>query len=419
MSNEGRPPRVPLVVLLVVSMAATFVPPAARAQDRADAVQALLDRRAAAVRDRDRDAFLATISPLAPDDFRARQAAAFDHLGAVPVASYSLTARWDVYGDLARPRDEKRHARADDVAIPVTQERLKIRGYDASPAVEDLYLTFLLHEGEWGIAADDDLEGLALLSARRIWEFGPVQTSANEHFILLRHPGRSAPPDTLALAEEALGVVDEHWGGKWTGKVPIVVPSDEAELQRMLQITVDLSDFVAFAYSNVDDRRDVHFSGTRILLNPEAIGGRSRSSTFGVLAHELAHAAALRRSGPFMPLWVEEGLAEQVRHRGDAGALSFLRSRAAELDDRLPTDVEFQFGDSDDILLAYQEAYSAVRFFVDRYGLGTFRRFYARLGSARDTFGTQRYHLNRALRATAGTSLRKFERAWAGSIDSL
>lgn len=394
----------------LVMVAGTVAPAASADRDPARAIAELLEQRAAAVRAGDRAAFLATVSPLASNSFRTRQAEWFDHLRQVPLASYSLEARWDVFGDLTRDRDERRYRRADRVALPLTQERLAIAGFDELPAAEDVYLTFALYDGKWAVASDSDVDDLGLLSARGLWAFGAVETRTGEHFMLLEHPGADAPDATLALAENALRRVDRFWGGKWRKRVPIVAPASEEELRRMLQLTVDLSDFVAFAYATVDDRRGGRFTGTRIVLNPDAMAGRSRSATFDVLVHELAHVAARRHAGPLTPLWVEEGLAEHVRS-GGTGA-----PRGAGATGRLPRDADFQYGDVGTILQAYDEAHSAVGFFVDHYGLPEFRRFYRRLGRAGGGFGTQRYHLDRAMRATIGTSLRGFEGAWASSI---
>jgi hypothetical protein len=407
-----------VAALLSAAAALTGAPLASSAPAREEAIARLLERRAAAVREGDRDAFLATISAVASDAFVARQETFFDRLTVLPVGRYRLTARWDLLGDLARERDRRRYTRATDVAIPLTQERMTFEGFDASPAVEDLYLTFVLHDGRWGIASDTDLEDIGFLSARRIWEFGPVEAGGDERFLLLHHPGAPPRPEVLDLAHQGLARVAAHWGGGWSRRVPVVVPASADELRRMLQITVDPSDFVAFAYSNIDDR-DHGFTGTRILLNRDAVASRSSASAAGVIAHELAHAATRSRSGPLVPLWVEEGMAEEVRHGGSRAALAFLAARRATFDRKLPLDVEFQVGETDDLLLAYQEAYSAVRFFIERYGLERFRRFYARLGGKRLVFGTQRYHVDRALRATTGTSLSAFERDWAGSIDAL
>jgi hypothetical protein len=123
-------------------------------------------------------------------------------------------------------------------------------------------------------------------------------------------------------------------------------------------------------------------------------------------------------SGPFVPAFVEEGIAEYVRHEGNAGGLEFLESEAASgrFDGRLPEDYQFTVGAGIDIFRSYQESYSAVRFFIRRWGLRAFTRFYRLLGRQRIGPGTAEYHVDRALRVTIGLDMDEFERAWASSI---
>src|SRR5438132_8291866 len=63
-------------------------------------VQRVLDARVDAIGRGDREAFLATIDPVAPAAFRQAQATSFDGLRSLPLASFSLTARLDDTGDL-------------------------------------------------------------------------------------------------------------------------------------------------------------------------------------------------------------------------------------------------------------------------------------------------------------------------------
>lgn len=68
------------------------------------------------------------------------------------------------------------------------------------------------------------------------------------------------------------------------------------------------------------------------------------------------------------------------------------------------------------IYLRYQQDLSAVRFLVERWGIGRFIELYRRLGRVRVAPGTARYHLRAALRKTIGIGLASFERRWADSI---
>jgi hypothetical protein len=90
---------------------------------------------------------------------------------------------------------------------------------------------------------------------------------------------------------------------------------------------------------------------------------------------------------------------------------------AGAFDRRLPSDIEFLAGDAGDIYTSYQEAQSAVGFFVDRWGIDRLEDLYVRLGRPRVSAGTTEYHVDRALRATVGLTTAEFERAWAASVD--
>jgi hypothetical protein len=394
---------------------------AAQPEDR-DAIQALLDRRAAAVIARDEDAFLATVSKTARE-FRMRQRRLFERMETLPIGSYSLEVDWARYGDLSRPSDRTRHPEAADVAIPVTEERYTLEGFDPAPAAEDLFYTFVEIDGDWLIAGDSDLDDITLFSARHPWDFHSQRVTERGRFLLMepvcdRCP--SAPPNALALARSAMQRVNGYWGLPWRKRVPVVIPASAADLKRMLQATFDVGNFVAFAYSTVEVDEGIDYTGHRIILNPDAFVGRSSGSTLEILAHELLHVAGRYRSGPFVPTFVEEGIAEYVGRdqRPDALAFFDLDIATGAFDGRLPEDYQFSTGSGSDIFRSYQKSYSAIRFFIDRWGIGRFQRFYTLLGRPDIDPGTVGYHVDRAMTRSIGMTLDEFERAWAGSIDS-
>lgn len=393
----------------------------AKADERAE-IQELLDRRSQAIIDHDIKSFSSTISSAEPE-FRSQQIAMFRRMDRLPLASYRLVARWDRFGDLVRPSDRSGYSGVQDIAIPVTEERYRLRGYDRAPAVEDIFFTFVREEGEWRIASDTDLDDATLFSARHPWDFRQVHIRERGHFLLLEPACEScgtAPPSALSLAEVARRRVAGYWTAPWHKRVPLVVPSNGADLKRILQVTFDVGNFVAFAVSSVDLRDGVDYSGHRIILNPNAFRGRPSDSTLDIFAHELVHVATRAVSGPFVPTWVEEGIAEYVGHEGDTAALFFFSQEAAAgaFDGRLPDGFEFTIGNGLSIFRSYQKSYSAVEYFVKRWGLPEFVRFYRRLGRAEVAPGLPEYHVDRALRKTIGIGLARFERGWASSIDS-
>ena len=408
------------VVLGALSSATGLSAPAAPGKKAA--IARLLNERATAIRAGDRDAFVATLAPDSPKFVR-RQEAFFDRVQTLPLASYRLTAAWDRYGDLVRPSDRARYVGADDVSIPLTEERYRIRGFDPAPAVEDVYLTFVRRNGGWLIAEDTDLDDLTLYSGRHLWDRGPVRQARSRHLLQLSHPcvDASCPAtqhDYLALAEEALERVDAFWTAPWDRNIVLLIPDGQGELRRMIQATFDLDDFVAFAYSSVDVKDDIEYTGHRMILNPSGFSGRSTETVVTILAHEMLHIASRHSAGPFVPFFVEEGIAEYVGTAADAASLRFFDSEVAagRFDGRLPDDFEFTVGSGTDIYRSYQESLSAVRFFVSRWGLRDFVRFYTELGSRKIVPGTSRYHLSESLEEVIGIDLDDFEQAWADSI---
>lgn len=413
--------RVVLGGLVLIGLSTAPTPVAHAGGDRAG-IQALLDGRAEAIRTGDRAAFMATIDAQARS-FRRRQRLFFDSAARLPLGRYRLEADWRRYGDLVRERDRAAYD-ADAVALPLTVERYRIRGFDRADAVEELFYTFVKRGGKWFIADDNDLDAVAMYSARHLWDQGEIEIDRSRHFLSLRHgcdaPIGCVPVDAnlLRSAETALERVRDHWPAAWSEKVPVLAPSNVSELSRMLQATFPLDTFVAFAYSSEDQSEGIDYTGHRILLNPSAFASRTGEAELNILAHELLHVASRDLSGPFIPFFVEEGIAEYVGGAGDPRGQDFLASRlaAGAVDGRLPRDHEFLLGSGDSIFLSYVESASAMTYFVDRYGSDALVRLYSAAGRPDLAAGTSRYHVDRAFRRTTGADLRSFERSWADSI---
>lgn len=388
------------------------------------AIDELLARRAEAVMAGDRAAFMQTVATNS-QDFVDRQRRLFRGLSDVPLASFRYRVAWERRGDLVRPQDEARYPGAERVSIPLTEERYRIAGFDATEAVEDFYYTYIKENGRWLIAEDADLNDITLYSARHLWDFGPLRTRQSEHFLLFEHPCKtrrclSVDDDFLALAEQGLDQARRYWDGRFKRRIVVLVPRSGRELKRIIQSTFDLENFVAFAYSTVDPVDGIDYTGHRIIPNPRAFEGRATESVRQILAHELLHVATRESAGPFVPIFVDEGFADYVGYSEDPGALAFFNSDVAAglFNGQLPEDFEFTIGDGTEIYRNYQKAQSAVRFFIERFGLDSFNRFYRMLGRKEIAAGTARYHIDRAFREITGMSYDAFQQAWTSSIAS-
>lgn len=266
--------------------------------------------------------------------------------------------------------------------------------------------------------SDTDLDDLTMYSGRLMWEFGPIVTRPSEHFLYVSHPDRAAAAAAiLGAAERALQRLDDVWPLSWRRRVVILAPSDTEELTRIIQAQFDLDVFVAFAVSGLDRRRQWDLVGHRVLLHWDNFSAQSDAVQQSILTHELLHIATRELSGPFVPAFVDEGVAEWVTT--DASTLLLaIRVSAGTFDRRLPMDHEFTTGENEDIVNSYQESFSFIEYAGDRYGARSVGEFYRRVGRSRLAPGTWRYHVDRAMRGAFGLGYRELQERWADHVVS-
>jgi hypothetical protein len=389
------------------------VPARAQLAGKFGEIQDLLDRRAQALLLGDRDAFLSTLDGEADGDFAERQARLFEGFRRLPLFDYRLDVSFDVFDELTSTRETRRYGRAAQPTVVHVEQRYRLDGYDRQAALEDLFLTFLRRPDGWRVVSDTDLDDLTLYSGRLMWEFGPVVTRGSEHFLYVSHPDLADAADSiLGAAERALERLGEVWPLPWRKKVLILAPSDTDELTRIIQAQFDLDVFVAFAVSGLDRRRQWDLVGHRVMLNWDNFSGQSDAVQQSILTHELLHIATRELSGPFVPAFVDEGVAEWVTT--DASTLLLaIRVSAGTFDRRLPMDHEFFTGEDEDIVNSYQESFSFMEYAGDRFGAQAVGEFYRRLGRPRLAPGTWRYHVDRAMRGAFGFGYRELQRRWA------
>lgn len=374
----------------------------------------MLDSRGSAVGTRDRNAFLASVDPSSAEFFSAQQSW-FDQIGSVPIEGYSLELDVDEAPEFTRERDRER--RGPSVVVALVEERFRIKGFDEHPAVNSLFYTFVELQDRWVITSDSDLEDIGLFTSRQPWDFGPLSVSTSEHFMIVTHPGDSERASLLlSIAEAALPAVDRAWKSPWTERVVMFVPGDRAELERLLDATFDVANFVAVASSTVDLDLGWH-PITRIVVNPDNFLRRSRAAQTTILIHELVHVATRPSSGPFVSSLVEEGLAQLAEFPEPPTPRELARSlNRQEFDGILPDDADFFTGGGPSIRRSYLEALSASAYMVERFGIDGLNRFYSALGSARIEPGTAQHHLGRALETNLGITFADFEYQWAEAV---
>lgn len=383
------------LVALALTLVLGAVSPAYGAQ-RAESAspQAVLDARVAALGAGDRDAWLATVDPAAPEEFRDAQGRLFDGLRSVPIERYSLTVRIDDTGDLGAGAGLAARYGGAPVQLPETRQRLRLRGYDTVDAVDSLWLTFVERDGGWYVAGDEDLAPFGLDTARGLWDFAPVEVLATEHLLTIFHPEQRRRATALsAIAEEAIAVLEERWDQPWPGRIPMVLPADTDELERLLQSTIDLDKFLAFVSYGAD--RDEGWTATapRIYIQDDNLSKYGRDFQLETLVHELAHAAGAPLAGPFVSAWVHEGVADWV-----ATGRPMRERKPSGSDGVLPRDHEFSTGSQSAIIEAYRESRSATSYLAARAGRGAPTALFREVGAVRVAPGNADHHIDAALR---------------------
>jgi len=178
---------------------------------------------------------------------------------------------------------------------------------------------------------------------------------------VLAGPAARACAAALPRVQELLPVTD----------VRVVVPRDDAEAARLVPQAGDLSGVAAVATED------------RVVLVPSGFGELTPTGQRVVLAHEIAHLATRAWTTERTPLWLVEGLAEQVAFtafplpEGQAAAELARDVRAGVLPHRLPADDAFG---GPRAAQAYQQSWLAVDLLSRRYGDEALLAAYRRAG---------------------------------------
>ena len=383
----------------------------AAAKVRLAAIRSLLAARARAVVRHDRAGFLAVIEPRAAR-FRARQGTYFDNLREVPLRSWSyvVNAR-----RVAVTNGRRFHRYAGAVWAPRVILHYSLRGPDRSATSVGRFDTFVRRGGRWYLAADSDF---SVHTPRELWETGPVVAIRHGGALVLGHPG--GPLSLQTIADEAardLPRVTAVWGSHgWTRSVVVLVPNTEQELSRMLCGAGDLSQIAAVSSPEIGcASRDVGPVSDRVIVNPPNFATLGPLGRQVVMTHEITHVATRSVTGPLMPTWLIEGIADYVGYR-DTGLAPTVAARELAIDlshgrrlGGLPTDNAYR-GLNPRLPQAYERSWLACKYLVATFGQRRLVQLYRVVGRADS--GTENAVTDAAMRAVLHVSLRTFTAGW-------
>lgn len=382
------------------------------ALSRTEAVTALLAARASAVLHRDRAALLATVDPQAAA-LRHRQAALVDALRGVPLGSW----RYELDPTRERAATAALDAGGGTWWAPEVTLRYTLAGFDRTAAVQAQGLAFVERAGRWYVGADDlATPGRPLV--RELWDGGPVVVARGRSCLVLGHPRSARLVRSLAgECDAAVLRVTAVWGSGWSRRVVLEVPDSTAELARLVPDAGDLSQVAAVATAELDrPGTGYHPVGDRVLVNPATFAELGPVGRRVVLAHEVTHVASRAATGPQVPTWLVEGLADYVGYTGVSLPLAVsaqeLRAdvRRGRLPRALPTDGAFD-GSRPDLAQSYEQSWLAVGLLARTYGRPALLRLYRDTG-ADPADGA----LGRALATDLHTTLAAFTAAWRADL---
>jgi hypothetical protein len=316
-----------------------------RPEVRDPALRALLERRAKAVRDKDRKAFLADVDTTDPA-FARRQAQEFDNLTRLPLTEL----RYDVqpksnYDRLVPPAIRQRyHAVVRAAAVTI---RYRLDGVDTAPVAAPWTPVFGLRDGHWRLAGVIADAALPTGANGQAWDAGPVVVARSTRVVLVlsaEDAGRAA--DMLQMAEAGLDHVAAVRPGGWAGRILITAVQDAKLFTTYFGDTPDrIDNFAAIAvpyYAEVPDWSDhPPYAATRVVFNPHEFGADPAE-----LAHDLTHEFTHAAMGPVTtddtPLWLVEGFAEYVAFKSEQVGGAYAR-RALEGFTSAPTPPDADF----------------------------------------------------------------------------
>ncbi len=354
----------------------------------------------------------------ADSDFGRRWLERAAHLGALPLLDHQMALGIGL-PDLTSPRTRAEHGL--DANVRWIRERFRLDGFDAEPAGYDLFLTFVRGEGEaWLVVGDEDAEPLGLISDDHLWDQGPVVVTSRGGLAAIHHPGQPNVDEVLLDAERALVIAQQRWPIAFPPRVPVIIPATQQELGELLHVTFALDNFVAFATASVEgELGDFRFGGNRIVVNPSSFLNRTAATREQILVHEFLHVASRPVSGPQVPSWLDEGIAQAIGERSSSTGTTLLLDAARDpaFIGALPLDAEFTTGGRDRVFLSYQSAWSFIDHLARRFSVDDVARFYTAVGAGSIALpGTETYHVDRAAREVFGVPFADLRESWRAEL---
>ncbi|MBD3553675.1 hypothetical protein [Streptomyces sp. SP18CM02] len=363
------------------------------------ALDATLERRAAAVLAHDRAGYLDALAPEAAK-LRAAQRTELDRLADVPLKSWTYDVK-----DITEQDGQW--------ATAEVELRYRIAGYDTAPVATRRVLELMRDGDRWYITADRPADG----ASGQLWQQGDVEVVKGDHSIVLG-VGRGAEElrqiaDTVDLAVPA---VSEAWPRPWSGRVVVLVPDSVSSMAKLLgSPETSYRGIAAVTTGEAGGTGERPAIADRVVVNPQAYATLGSFGQRIVLTHETTHVATRTSTSAATPVWLSEGFADWAAYRGEDRSAEAVAPELAEAvrggrtPAELPADRDFGFdGEAAELAGAYEGGWLACELIAERWGTEKLIAFYETVGGHQGREGA----VEQAMKAVLATTLEQFTADW-------
>lgn len=348
-----------------------------------------MDRWADAVRSGDERTLATLFDRGAMPEFLPAELRRMHALATVPTSDWG----YEIGGgpETPVPTDLANQLQATDVWAPTVYLRYAIAEADPGPTRKPVSLVVARRGDEWKLVSDRPIVPQNRRTWRGPWDFGPVVARVvhtdGGTSVVLGHPEQQQLVDALADdLVSAIPAVTESWGSDWARRAVVVVTGDRDEFAEQVGDGHSGSDIAAVAVADAVEAGVSRVTGQRVVFSPTAGDRLTDAARRAVLRHELAHVAARGQTTDGSPMWVLEGFADYVGHRGTGATVTVVAPTVSATvavhgpPTRLPSDADFAAG-GNRALVAYESAWSVCAFVADHFGEDRLRELYRALST--------------------------------------
>ncbi|MFD5204943.1 hypothetical protein ACFWM7_33415 [Streptomyces sp. NPDC058375] len=396
---RGRRRAAGLLLATLLTASACSAPADADTVLTAGALDATLERRAAAVLAHDPAGYLDGLAPDAAK-LRAAQRTELDRLADVPLKSWTYDVK-----DIGEQDGQW--------ATAEVELRYRIDGYDTAPVATRRVLELMRDGDRWYITADRPAKG----ASGQLWQQGDVEVVEGAHSIVLG-VGRGEEElrriaDSVDLAVPA---VSDAWPRPWNQRVVVLVPDSVESMAGLLgSPEASYRGIAAVTTGEVGGTGRSPALADRVIVNPQAYATLGSFGQRIVLTHETTHVATRTSTSAATPVWLSEGFADWTAYRGEDRAADTIAPELAEAvrsgrtPAGLPADPDFGFdGDPAKLAGAYEGGWLACELIAERWGKEKLIAFYVAVGAHDGREGA----VEQALEAVLDTTPEQFTADW-------